>query len=63
MSMPWLKAGTIAEKYIMLYRNLMTKPSDESSVAVQVSQIRNREGVRIGERPPSAFSLTSKREM
>lgn len=56
MSMPWLEAGTIAEKYIILYRNLMTQPADERSSAVQASQIRSREGVQIGERPPSAFS-------
>jgi glycosyltransferase involved in cell wall biosynthesis len=39
MSMPWLSAGTIAEKYIMFYRHLIARPADEGRAAPQESRM------------------------
>jgi glycosyltransferase involved in cell wall biosynthesis len=45
MSMPWLSAATIAEKYIMLYRHLLTRPADQNCGALRISQIGSHDGV------------------
>jgi glycosyltransferase involved in cell wall biosynthesis len=55
VSMPSLNAETIAEKYIMLYRNLMTHSVDEDRSARKNLSVRSHDGVQVGERPPSAL--------
>jgi glycosyltransferase involved in cell wall biosynthesis len=45
MSMPWLSAAIIAEKYIILYRHLLTHPADQDCGALRISQIGSHDGV------------------
>lgn len=45
VSMPWLSASVIAEKYIILYRRLQTRLVRQSYGTVRVSQIRGGDGV------------------
>jgi glycosyltransferase involved in cell wall biosynthesis len=45
LAMPWLSALRIAEKYIMLYRHLLTCPVDEDFGALRVSLIGSPDGM------------------
>jgi glycosyltransferase involved in cell wall biosynthesis len=45
VSMPWLSASVIAEKYIILYRRLQTRPVSQSYGTVRVSRIGSGDGV------------------
>jgi glycosyltransferase involved in cell wall biosynthesis len=44
MSMPWLSAATIAEKYIILYRQLLTRPADQNCGRLRISQLGSHDG-------------------
>jgi hypothetical protein len=44
-SMPWLSASAIAEKYIILYRHLQTRLSNQDCGALRISHIRSRDGM------------------
>jgi glycosyltransferase involved in cell wall biosynthesis len=44
-SMPWLSAAAIAEKYIILYRHLLTRPADQNCGALRISEIGSHDGM------------------
>ena len=45
MSMPWLSASAIAEKYIILYRYLQTRLANRDYGAIRISHIGSRDGL------------------
>jgi glycosyltransferase involved in cell wall biosynthesis len=45
MSMPWLSASAIAEKYIILYRCLQTRLANQDYGAIRISHIGSRDGL------------------
>ena len=44
ISMPWLSASTVAEKYMTLYRRVQTRLVDRTYSTLRVSQIGSRDG-------------------
>jgi glycosyltransferase involved in cell wall biosynthesis len=45
MSMPWLSSAAIGEKYIILYRHLLTRPADQKYAALRISRIGGHDGI------------------
>jgi glycosyltransferase involved in cell wall biosynthesis len=45
MSMPWLSASAIAEKYIILYRYLQTRLANQDYGAIRISHIGSQDGL------------------
>ena len=45
VSMPWLSASRIAEKYITLYRHLQIRPVNEEYGTLRISHIGSRDGM------------------
>jgi glycosyltransferase involved in cell wall biosynthesis len=45
MSMPWLSASAIAEKYLVLYRHLQTRLANQDFGALSISHIGSRDGM------------------
>jgi glycosyltransferase involved in cell wall biosynthesis len=45
MSMPWLSASSIAEKYVILYRHLQTRVANQDVGALNISHIGSRDGL------------------
>jgi glycosyltransferase involved in cell wall biosynthesis len=44
MPMPWLSAAVTAEKYIMLYRQLLSRPADQNCGAPRITQMGSHDG-------------------
>jgi hypothetical protein len=45
MSMPWLSASAIAEKYIILYRHLQNRLANQDLDALRISHLGSRDGM------------------